>query len=85
MHPMFLPEVENNPQPDSPYTALIRQALAGGHEYPKIWHVFAFRPHATQHLAQFTQEILRGEAPLSPGSASSSPHAQAAATTARFE
>jgi len=29
--------------------------------------MFAFRPEATQHLARFTQEILRGEAPLSPG------------------
>ena len=67
MHPMFLPGVENNPQPDSPYTALIQQALAGGREYPKIWHLFAFKPHATQHLARFTQEILRGPGPFSPG------------------
>lgn len=67
MDPMFLSGVENNPQSESPYTALIQQALAGGREYPKIWHLFAFKPHATQHLAQFTQEILRGDAPLSPG------------------
>ena len=67
MHPLFLPEVENNPQPDSPYTALIQQAVAAGREYPKIWHLFAFRPDTTQHLAQFTQEIIRGEAPLSAG------------------
>ena len=67
MHPMFLPDVENNPQPNSPYAALIHQARASGREYPKIWHLFAFKPHATQHLAEFTQEILRGQAPLSPG------------------
>ena len=67
MDPMFLSGVEGNPQPDSPFTALIQQAIAGGREYPKIWHLFAFKPHATQHLAQFTQEILRGDAPLSPG------------------
>ena len=67
MDSMFLPGVENNPQPDSPYTVLIQQALAAGRDYPKIWHLFAFKPHATQHLAQFTQEILREEAPLSPG------------------
>ena len=30
-------------------------------------HLFAFKPHATQHLARFTQEILREDAPLSPG------------------
>jgi alkylhydroperoxidase family enzyme len=64
---MFLPGVAHHPQPNSPYTPLIEQALATGREYPKIWHLFAFKPHATQHLAEFTQEILRGDAPLSPG------------------
>jgi alkylhydroperoxidase family enzyme len=67
MREMFLPEVEHNPQPDSPYAPLIEQARAAGREYPQIWHLFAFKPHATQHLARFTQEILREEAPLSPG------------------
>jgi hypothetical protein len=36
-------------------------------EYPQIWHLFAYLPSATTHLARFTQEILRGPAPLSPG------------------
>lgn len=67
MHPMFLPGVESNPRPESPYSALIQQALDAGREYPKIWHLFAFKPRATQHLAQFTQEIMREEAPLTPG------------------
>jgi alkylhydroperoxidase family enzyme len=67
MREMFLPDVENNPKPDSPYTPLIEQARSAGREYPQIWHLFAFKPHATQHLARFTQEILREEAPLSPG------------------
>jgi uncharacterized peroxidase-related enzyme len=40
---------------------------AAGSEYSQIWHLFAFKPQATEHLARFTQEILRGEAPLSPG------------------
>jgi hypothetical protein len=40
---------------------------AGGPEYPQIWHMFAFRPAATEHLARFTQEIMRVTAPLSPG------------------
>ena len=38
-----------------------------GREYPQIWHLFAFLPEATGHLARFTQEIMRGPAPLSPG------------------
>jgi hypothetical protein len=43
MKPMFLPEVQNNPQP-SPYLELIRSAQNSGQEYWQIWHLFAFRP-----------------------------------------
>jgi alkylhydroperoxidase family enzyme len=67
MDPMFLPGVEHGPTPGSPYTPLIEAARTAGREYPKIWLLFGFTPLATQHLARFTQEILRGEAPLSPG------------------
>ena len=64
---MFLPDVENNTSP-SPYLDSIRMMQAAGSgEYPKIWHMFAFRPEATRHLAQFTQEIMREAAPLTPG------------------
>jgi hypothetical protein len=66
MKPMFLPEVEGNATP-SPYAALIRGMQESGAEYPQIWHMFAFLPKATDHLARFTQEIMRGPAPLSPG------------------
>ena len=65
MQPMFLPGVEQNPQP-SDYAEAIRM-MAGGGEYPQIWHLFAFLPRATEHLARFTQEIMRGPAPLEPG------------------
>ena len=66
MDPMFLPEVEQNPK-EGPYRALIEQMQQQGAEYPQIWHLFAYLPSATTHLARFTQEILRGPAPLSPG------------------
>jgi alkylhydroperoxidase family enzyme len=66
MNPMFLPDVEANPRPSGWHDA-IRMMQGSGAEYPQIWHLFAFRPHATEHLARFTQEILRGPAPLSPG------------------
>lgn len=64
---MFLPGVEAAPHTDSRYTKAIAQLAEAGKEYPQIWHLFAFKPHATEHLARFTQEILRGAAPLSPG------------------
>jgi len=66
MDPMFLPAVEQNPQP-GPYRALIEQMKGQGAEYPQIWHLFAYLPRATDHLARFTQEIMRGPAPISPG------------------
>jgi hypothetical protein len=40
---------------------------AAGAEYPQIWHLFAYLPQATEHLARFTQGIMRGAAPISPG------------------
>jgi alkylhydroperoxidase family enzyme len=66
MKPMFLPGVEANPEP-GPYAETIRMMKASGKEYPQIWHMFAFRTDITSHLAHFTQEIMRGEAPISPG------------------
>jgi hypothetical protein len=66
MKPMFLPDVERGGAP-SPFNAMIGTMRENGVEYPQIWHMFAFLPKATDHLARFTQEILRGPAPLSPG------------------
>ena len=64
MEPMFLPDVEANPQP-GPWADAIR-TMQGG-EYPQIWHMFAFLPKATEHLARFTQKVMRGPSPLSAG------------------
>ncbi len=66
MEQMFLPGVEQNPQP-GPYRDLIQMMQRQGAEYPQIWHLFAYLPSATEHLARFTQEMLRGPSPLSPG------------------
>ena len=66
MEPMFLPEVAAGAKP-GPYADLIRAMQSNGSEYPQIWHMFAFKPAATSHLARFTQEIMREAAPLSPG------------------
>ena len=66
MQPMFLPAVEHKTGTD-PYQRAIDQMKTAGMEYPQIWHLFAYLPSATEHLARFTQEILRGPAPLSPG------------------
>ena len=67
MEPMFLPEVEANPKPSAYLDLIAQMQKSGAAEYPQIWHLFAYLPSATQHLGRFTQEILRGPAPISPG------------------
>jgi len=66
MKPMFLPDVEQSDKP-SPYNSLIRCMRDAGQEYPQIWHMLGYLPKAAEHLSKFTQDILRGPAPLSPG------------------
>ena len=58
VQPIYLPDVENNPQP-SRYLDLIRTCQNAGRETWNIWYLFAFRPEMTQHLARFTQEVMR--------------------------
>lgn len=64
--PMFLPDVESSPKP-GPWADNIHAMQSAGKEYPQIWHLFAYRPDATEHLARFTQEVMRGPAPVSSG------------------
>ena len=66
MEPMFLPDVENNPQP-GPYADMIRLMQGTSAEYPQIWHLFAFKTEITSQLARFTQGIMREPSPLNPG------------------
>jgi hypothetical protein len=72
--PIYLPDVENNPQP-SRYLNLIQTCQNTGRETWNIWYLFAFRPEMTEHLARFTQEVMREPSPLSPGLRASIPEA----------
>ena len=67
MKPMFLPDVERNPKNCGWRDAITLMQGTGAAEYPQIWHLFAYQPEATEHLARFTQAVLRGPAPISPG------------------
>ncbi len=66
MHPMFLPEVENAP-PRGPYQRMIAAIRGSGAPVPQIMHLFAYKPDRTEHLSRFTQAVMRGPSPLSPG------------------
>ena len=67
MEPMFLPGVEAGAKPSAYADSIEQLKKTGATEYPQIWHLFAYLPSATQHLARFTQEMLRGPSPMSPG------------------
>jgi alkylhydroperoxidase family enzyme len=66
MEQMFLPGVENH-SGGGPWADAIRQLRDAGLAVPQIMHLFAFRPERTQHLAQFTQGVMRGPSALPPG------------------
>jgi len=66
MEPMFLREVEER-EGGGQYADLIRQMRAAGAPVSQIFHLFAFKPAMTDHLSYFTQELMRGPSPLSPG------------------
>jgi alkylhydroperoxidase family enzyme len=66
VEPIFLKDVEDNPG-KSAYAEMIEMMKSQGAPYPQIWHLFAFKPDVTEHLAEFTQGVMRGPSPLSPG------------------
>ena len=67
MDPMFLRDVENSPDPKSSYKRMIEQMQAMGAPISQIFYLFAFKPDRTKFLEGFTQGVMRGPSPLSPG------------------
>ena len=66
MHPMYLRDVEQA-EPRDAYAEPITQMKAAGVPVPQIMHLFAYKPERTEFLARFTQGVMRGPSPLSPG------------------
>ena len=66
MKPMYLSEVENHPATGK-HGATFAHMRGAGIPIPQILHLFAFKPERTEHLARFTQAVMRGPSPLSPG------------------
>lgn len=66
MDPIFLRDVEQAAkasQAGAQFTEMEKQGVP----VPQILYLFAFKPQMTGHLARFTQELMRGPSPLSPG------------------
>jgi hypothetical protein len=66
MRPMFLGEVERS-VPKGAYAGPIKGMQGAGIPVPQIMHLFAYKPDRTDHLSAFTQVVMRGPSPLSPG------------------
>lgn len=63
---MFLKEVETRPAEGMTKIAFKRLRDAG-ETIPEILHLFRFKRRSTDHLVRFTEEVMRGPSPLSPG------------------
>ena len=63
---MFLKEIEARPAEGMTKIAF-NKLRDDGEAIPEILHLFRFKRHSTDHLVRFTEEVMHGPSPLSPG------------------
>ena len=63
---MFLKEIETRPAEGMTKIAF-KKLRDDGEAIPEILHLFRFKRRSTDHLVRFTEEVMRGPSPLSPG------------------
>jgi uncharacterized peroxidase-related enzyme len=63
---MFLKEIETRPSEGMTKIAFLKLQRTG-EAIPDILHLFRFKRRTTDHLVRFTEEVMRGPSPLSPG------------------
>jgi uncharacterized peroxidase-related enzyme len=63
---MFLKEIETRPAEGMTRIAF-KRLRDTGETIPDILHLFRFKRRSTDHLIKFTDEVMRGPSPLSPG------------------
>jgi hypothetical protein len=63
---MFLEEIETRP-PARMMKIAFKRLRNAGQTIPEILHLFRFKKGSTNHLARFTEEVMRGPSPFSPG------------------
>jgi alkylhydroperoxidase family enzyme len=64
---MFLRDVENKPAAGSGFKAQVQALKESGIEVPQLLHIFAYKPELAKALGEFSEVIMRGSSPLSPG------------------
>lgn len=63
---MYLKDVEDH-RGDDARSQQNQQMRAAGAPVPQISYLLAFKPETTVHLDRFTEAVMRGPSPLSPG------------------
>src|SRR3954452_20167370 len=63
---MFLKEIETRPAEGMTKIAF-KKLRDDGEAIPEILHLFRFKRRSTDYLVRFTEEVMRGPSPLSPG------------------
>ncbi len=64
---MFLKHIEENSDPAGAVGRRIRRLAELGVETPQILHIFAYKPAMAEALGEFSEIVMRGPSPLSPG------------------
>ena len=67
MKPMYLRDVEANPNSASPFASQILSLRDKGIEVPQIISIFAYKPELARLLGEFSEAVMRGPSPLSAG------------------
>src|SRR5688572_5728623 len=63
---MYLKEIENRPA-EGMTSIAFKRLRDSGEAIPDILHLFRFKRRSTDHLIRFTEGVMRGPSPLSPG------------------
>ena len=63
---MYLNDVQHR-HPQSHWGEAAAGMQAAGIAVPQIMYLFNYKPERTKYLALFSQEVMRGPSPLSPG------------------
>src|SRR6185503_16114201 len=63
---VFLKEIETRPAEGMTKIAF-NKLRDDGEAIPEILHLFRYKQRSTDHLVRFTEEVMRGPSPLSPG------------------
>lgn len=64
---MYLKVVENQPAGSGGVAGQVQALRKMGIEAPQLLHIFTYKPELAKALGEFSEAVMRGRSPLSPG------------------